>query len=379
MTRLMKNAFAFSVFLLVSAMIFAENGLSFENKVSSGILKIESKKEKDETGDEETKTTTEFAGIENKTTVDYSNSKLDIGIEAIFWTRKGEYTNKDGDKKDFLGIGYVSDDDNASGGFKLNDWYIEFRPFEIVGFGFHRALKTQGSYLPIWDDYINEGNFGSDFGAIIRPIEGLRIGGGIDFLSTLGVEDSTDGTPDQFVSNVGIDYTSDVFSVGVAIRNFFTEDRTFGFYGSFSGLDNFEFMGGFAIDSVNGVSGPFGHEVSGDILSASVTFDRDEFFIAAELVTNFGDDDTKGGESVFDFYTAGSLTYAITKAFSATAEVKFVSDHKVPDGIDETNAFELHPYVNFITGHHNFEAGIDFSFEKDHSIVEFPVSWTYTY
>ena len=82
MIRLRKMVVAAALCAFTAAFSFAQE-VSFENKLSSGIVNINI------TDDN---TDTAFAGFENETTAEYSSEKIDMGLtlkfNIVYWSRK---------------------------------------------------------------------------------------------------------------------------------------------------------------------------------------------------------------------------------------------------------------------------------------------------
>ena len=134
--------------------------VTFENKLSSSVANINISDDDTETG---------FAGIKNEANAEYSSEKLDIGVKLIVDIAKED--------DDSLSIG--------SEGF-VDDYFIEYRPVDLIGIGFHRGYSVAGSYLPCLEKEIDASNFGSDLGLFVYPVVGLVVSAGVDFISYLG-------------------------------------------------------------------------------------------------------------------------------------------------------------------------------------------------
>lgn len=368
----MKKIFAIVGAALVASAVFADVSVEYTNKLSSDIVNITSTK----VGDGDPDTDTSFAGITNKSSVDFKSDKVDAGITVIVFGNTEKYT-KDGNEK----TAWLQS-------WEFDDYYVEFRPINILTLGFSDTIYTPGSYLPVADDNVANGNIGSDYVVVLRPIQGLRIAGGLDNEAHLF---NGNIKPDL---NFGADYTSDIFSLGAAFRNVAGGSDNFGFgvYGGFYGIDGLALTLGYSykndvfagddVSEFNILSDYLGLGVSGNLLSLGVSFGKDAFSAAADFVTNFGDD-----ENDLDLYIGANVGYQITEAFgaSATFTYKTIFDNESLGFI-----ITIEPDVTFAINDNN-EIGVGVNFgigkfgEKEEKTsqttltnVSFPVYWKYT-
>lgn len=182
-------------------------GPDFKNTISTGIVNWDL-----------TNKDAEFAGLYNNTSVELLSGKVDCGIDATFGLLKPSAKP----------IQFTD--------MNINDWYIEFRPFEKFTFGLHDVIYTHGSYLPVLGTNINNGNIGSDIVVVWRPVQGMRIGLGYGIPSFFG-EDNY-GNEAHPVFNVGADYTyGKKFSVGFSIRDIINNFGA-GIYGEVLAVEN---------------------------------------------------------------------------------------------------------------------------------------------
>lgn len=349
-----KFSAAIAALAVVSGFAFAEPEFSFSNKVSSDVVNIENE------GDD---SDTSFAGIKNKTSFEFTSEKVDALIEAVFWsTQETDEKNpldKD-DDKDYFGIG-------TQDSFDFGDTYIEVRPFDFLGFEFHEKVMTAGSYFPIWDDNASSGNIGSDFGVLVRPVEGLVIGGGVDFLSAFGHDDK------KPLINFGLEYANDSFALGGAVRNVAGgDDFSFGVFGSLLSVEDLVMNLGFAY---NDAVEPDVGTISGNLLTFGGTYEKDSFHSAWEFATNFASSDDKE----YDFYVAAAAGFNITEDFSADCELATSLDAESDDDKKADARFQVKPSVTYTLGNHEFSAGVNVIFGEDYSCVNFPVHWKYSF
>lgn len=353
---------------LACGFAFAETEVSFSNKVSSDIVNIVKE------GDEDTDS--DFAGIKNKSVFEYSSEKLDAMIELVFWSNKVAAPS---DGEDAFALG-VTDEDSSGPGYDFGDTYIEVRPLDILGFEFHEKMWAAGSYFPIWDDNVSTGNIGSDLGAIVRPMEGLVIGAGLDFTSVFGHDDY------KPVVNFGAEYTTDAFALAATVRNVADNSASevneadgfgFGVYGSLLKIEGLVLNAGFGYNtSVEpDVVKAGGSVVAGNLFTAAATYEKDAFHAALDFATNF----TDSKDNEYDFYIAATAGYNVIEslsldcAFATALDAESDSDKKVDA------RFHVNPAVTYTLGNHELSAGVNVFFGEDYTNVNFPVYWKYSF
>ena len=318
-----------------AAFSFAQE-VSFENKLSSEIVNIN-------ISDDDTETS--FAGFENETSAEYSSDNLDFGLTLKF--------NLAQEEDDSISIG--SED-------FIDDYFIEFRPIDLLGIGFHRGYSVAGSYLPCLDGEIEAANIGSDFGLFVRPIEGLVISGGVDFISYLGKDDT------KPLVNFGAEYTvGEMLAFGAAFRNIASDDRTIGAYASFTGVEGLTLNAGYTyqgeIEDFN---------ISGNLINAAVMFNKDALEIFADAVFAVGGDEDDSNE----LYTAANVSYQITDAFSACLNGCFTNDFDN----DDSWCIGINPNASYMINEHNtVGGGLYVNIMKETKNISFPVFWKYVF
>ena len=318
-----------------AAFSFAQE-VSFENKLSSEIVNIN-------ISDDDTETS--FAGFENETSAEYSSDNLDFGLTLKF--------NLAQEEDDSISIG--SED-------FIDDYFIEFRPIDLLGIGFHRGYSVAGSYLPCLDGEIEAANIGSDFGLFVRPIEGLVISGGIDFISYLGKDDT------KPLVNFGAEYTvGEMLAFGAAFRNIASDDRTIGAYASFTGVEGLTLNAGF---THNGEIEDF--NIAGNLINAAVMFNKDAIGIYVDAVYAVGGDEDDSNE----LYTAANVSYQITDAFSASLYGCFTNDFDN----DDSWCIGINPNASYMINEHNtVGGGLYVNIMKETKNISFPVFWKYVF
>ena len=335
MIKSKKLVIAGALCAFTAALSFAQE-VSFENKLSSEIVNIN-------ISDDDTETS--FAGFENETSAEYSSDNLDFGLTLKF--------NLAQEEDDSISIG--SED-------FIDDYFIEFRPIDLLGIGFHRGYSVAGSYLPCLDGEIEAANIGSDFGLFVRPIEGLVISGGVDFISYLGKDDT------KPLVNFGAEYTvGEMLAFGAAFRNIASDDRTIGAYASFTGVEGLTINAGYtyqgAIEDFN---------ISGNLINAAVMFNKDALGIFADAVFAVGGDEDDSNE----LYTAADVSYQITDAFSAGLYGSFTNDFDN----DDSWCIGINPKASYMINEHNtVGGGLYVNIMKEAKNISFPVFWKYVF
>lgn len=360
-----KFAAACAVLALASGFAFAESEFSFSNKVSSDIVNITKEGDAD--------TDSEFAGIKNKSVFEFSSDKVNAMVELVFWTTKEAGT--DGD--DVLALGHP---EGETAGYDFGDTFVEVRPFDFLGFEFHEKMWTSGSYFPIWDDNASAGNMGSDFGAVILPLEGLKIGAGLDFLS---VFNDSDVKP---VVNFGAEYANEVFALGAAVRNVADADASendlyeadgisFGVYASLLKVEGLVLNAGFGYNTAvePDVTKEGGSLVKGNIASLTGTYEKDAFHSALDFATNFGNSD----DGEYDFYIAASAGYNVIEDLSLDCAFATALDAESDSAKKADARFQINPSATYTVGNHEFSAGVNVFFGEDFTKVNFPIYWKY--
>ncbi len=335
MIKSKKLVIAGALCAFTAALSFAQE-VTFENKLSSEIVNIN-------ISDDDTETS--FAGFENETSAEYSSDNLDFGLTLKF--------NIAQEEDDSISIG--SED-------FIDDYFIEFRPIDLLGIGFHRGYSVAGSYLPCLDGEIEAANIGSDFGLFVRPIEGLVISGGVDFISYLGKDDT------KPLVNFGAEYTvGEMLAFGAAFRNIASDDRTIGAYASFTGVEELTINAGYtyqgAIEDFN---------ISGNLINAAVMFNKDAIGISADAVFAVGGDEDDSNE----LYTAANVSYQITDAFSAELYGCFTNDFDN----DDSWCIGINPKASYMINEHNtVGGGVYVNIMKEAKNISFPVFWKYVF
>ena len=358
---------------------FADINLSFYNKLYEEDALVDHYDD-DGTGDSDTKT--DVPGLKETMYAEVTSDKVDAMVKATF-------ALDDYDDKHFGLQG------------KLNDWYIEFRPFSILAFGMHTGIFSDGSLLPVYDDYLSAGNIGSEgFTVSITPIEALRIGvttqfpfdgdysnGAVNYLN--GNED--DGEDENFNIGVGAIFTHDLFEATLSIQDILDGDeRQIGAYllapGLFGVYEPLTVGAGFAhAESARNTFGDLisvGH-IEGDVfyenlLSAYATIAFEKFSLSAEMLYTLGNDDNPDTTYGYDFYTGASISFGLVENLTATVTGKALIDTTSSSkGGAETMLFGEFAVDYDLNDNNTIGAAFDLgAYDKDWAIAV-PVYWKY--
>ncbi len=316
----------------ITTVSFAQD-VTFENKLQWGIVDINIANNN---------TSADLGKITNKTKAEYSSEKLDVGVGIKFTVSKNGNA-----------IAFGSDD-------CIEDAYIEFKPIKLIGIGFRRGYSVAGSYLPCLEKEIEAANIGSDFGLFVRPIDGLVIAGGLDFISMFG----TSGTP---IVNFGAEYTiGETVAFGAAVRNIASNERSVGLYASYIGMEGLTLNAGF---TYNGKVNEY--NISGNLINAAVMFNKGPWGLYANALFAIG-----GARDIEnELYVAANVCYMFDNGLFASLYGGFSNDF---DNADKWG-IEAYPGVGYSLNEHNtVGAGVYVYMMKNNTNISFPVYWKYT-
>lgn len=307
---------------VASSMFANEINLSFENKISSDVVSIS------DGG-------TEFAGIKEQITAEVETEKVDIGVSLITYLNKTENGN----------VGFTD--------FEFDKAYVEFRPINFLSLDFNRKVFTEGSYLPIEDDNIANGNIAGDFSVIVKPLENLSIAAGIKIPSIFADE------KDKYDFDAGVDYSTDLFSVGATLRNP-VNNLGFGIFGSFKGVEDLQVNLGFTYNDEF-------KDVKGNLITLGAVYNLSIFTFSLDFVSSFGNEGN-------DLYTALCLETEITENLILETQATLNMDYEV------SNSTEVIAEVGaaYVNGNHKVRAGVAVDI-KDTVGVSFPVYYKYSF
>lgn len=397
----MKKLILTSIFALACTSVFAEFSYRFYNKLSTDTMTIrhvdddylrtgiDFKKNKNHSY-----TDADFLGVNNRVYAEVKTDKTDAMVKAT------------------IGFGDFTGDNDY--GFKwtgnIDDWYVEYRPWNFFTLGFHDSIYMDGSYLPIYDDNLYSGNIGSEGVTVVyspSALNGaLRIAATVPFTDKgnwlFADEDDAGVDDDTFDVGIGAIYTVELFQVGATFQDIFDNDeRRFGVYvnlPSFLGLvKNLTVGGGFAHSEGDFVynfdrQGTFDDYtyfggVNGENLFSSYLTYTSDIVVNAELVWNLNDkdfyslwwhdDETLAG---WDLYTAASVQFWLSKPLSAVVVGKFLADTAHRSGESLKNVYGGEFQLLYELSQHSeikISAEVDY-FDKNYKIC-FPCYWKYTF
>lgn len=343
--------------------------LSFANELSSDIVTI------DKIWDDETN----FAGVVENASVEFSSEKVDAYLEVEF----------------SLGTGFgneTSETKHLNFAWTDLDYWLRFRPFKMITLAFHDDLWMSGSYLPLWDDNAPAGGLGSSgFSLMVEPLEGLRIAATIPMdnfdeglANFLNGDDDEFGEQKPFDFGLGAEYEfGELFSVGAKVGDIIDSDNIyFGVFAAFRPLKSDDLI----------IRAGYGHYEGKDvgvleeldysenialagknIFNASLEWVLNDFAIAAEIVA---DTDVDDEDSIYDMYIGAKVDYSFAENFVAALGGQCFLD------FGEAKAkpvFGIEPSFGCAFGNHEFSLAADFEFCDGNIFVKFPISWIYSF
>ena len=385
----MKKLVAVAAAMLAGVAVFATE-ITFTNKVFSDDAFIRHDDDADDTD-------TDFPGLNERMQVELTSERVDAFVKATI--KLDDHNDKD--------YGVTG---------KVNDWYIEFRPISMLALTMHEGIFTAGSYLPVWDDNMANGNISSDgFSLIVTPdaLDGaLRIGVTAPFgwdggnINWLDGDKDHNGIDEEFDVGVGVIFAHELFEVGATIKDVLDSDdgeRSFGAYVSFPNLfgvvEGLTVGGGVSFGSDGAdlgsgdyisIGGPCGIEagVTGDtLLNFQVSYETEPFALAAELVYNLGEDGNAAaewnGDGVYDFYTGASISFGLLDNLSLAFTGKLLvdtSDKKDEGNVEIKNLLYGGVALTFELDEKNsFGVGLDSAFYDKDWCFAVPVYWQYKF
>ena len=398
----MKKVLLAALAFFAGTALFAEVQYKFYNKLYSDTLTV-THTNKDYAypfsvynngyDDKDSHTDADFFGFGNRVYAEITTARVDAMVKA-----------------DIVFDDFTGDDDYAfMWDSVVKDWYVEYRPFSFLTFGFHDSIYMQGSYLPVYDDNLYSGNIGSEGLTVIvtPPVldNALRFSLTTPFTDTkenwLLADDDHVGDS-HFNVGAGAVLTTDMVEIGATLQDMFDgNERTFGTYvylPTLFGLNKRIDVGAgiaFSKDYVCDYNGNptfydytvFGGVTGEKLTNLFVSYYGDSFSLNAEMVYNFGED-YSSPYLYWDFYTAASVSFSITNKLSATIVGKLLVDTKKGYGPEPT---ELKPYhvANVYAGevlldyalnkHNEFEVGCKTDLFDGNFVARFPVYWKYTF
>lgn len=347
----MKKIIMAAALSLAAFVAFAQQstgkGPDFKNKTSSGIVNVEMR--------DNAETIKSFAGIVNNTKVELLSGKVDCGIDAsVIFKSDTAY-----DKK-YVAITGVADENSIT----LNDWYIEFRPFDKITFAISDKIYTHGSYFPVLGTNLDSGNLGSDVVAVWRPIGGMRIGFGYDVPSYFGKTLNDAGDKSHCVFNFGADYTyGNKFSVGFVLRDMIN-DISAGFYGEILAVEHLYVTYGYTYNDSSNYYGIYGK----NLISLGATYDFEKVGFGLDFLTNCGDD------AAADFYIGVNSTIKATDAVKLGLKFQTAIDKDE----SKANKYEINPSISYAAKAWGCGAGVDVVLTDASTTLSFPVYFEFS-
>ena len=382
---------------LASSLAFADGlKLSFYNKLyqEDAILDHYDNGEDDD-GDSET--VTDFPALKERMFVEVKSDRVDAMVKATF-----KFDDLDGSHFGFVGS-YV------------NDWYVEFRPVEVLSLGMHDQIYSDGSYLPVYDDNLWAGNIGSNgFTVAFKPIENLRIAATVPFSTIASEEDSPNenylngkkekNEDEEFDTGIGAIFDHELFQIGASIQDILDgDDRQVGAYinmpNLFGAVEGLTVGAGFAASerpresfgdliSVGHIEGGVSYE---NLLSAYATIELGKFSLSAEMLYNLGykhDVKDAGWDAVhnrklytavgYDFYTGAAISFGLVDKLTATVTGKLMLD-LASDADDEADLMTSGAFaIDYELNERNtLGAEFDVGICDSDWAVAIPVYWKY--
>lgn len=296
---------------------FADVQVDFYNELYSDdpFLQV-----RDDNKDGDWESEARFPGIKERMYADIKTAKVDAGVKGTL----------------YFGQDWGANHCHLSG--EINDWWVEFRPIDIITLGLHDTIWADGSYFPIWDDNATAGNIGSDgFTFVIRPIKMLRLSATVPSGMDYEVKKNQFGGGHNFHFGTGAILDLDMFQASVNMqcipcsvgRQFGTFINMPGFFGVVKALSigaGFTHAWGYEEkwnqNYLKDLIADFGMAYT-NLLNTYVTYDARLFRLNAELAWDFDFDDNAKG---YDFYTAVAFSFGLVDKLSATATGKLLFD-----------------------------------------------------
>ena len=367
----------------VMGSVFAEGDFTFENKISTDTVML------GDAADDNHR----FPGVTEQMIVEYLGEKVDakadIGI-GLFGYNEGVDPNKETIirlRGFYLGI---------DGGY-----YVKFRPIEMLQFALASGSEREyasGAYMSVLDEKLVSGLYTGMVGLLVKPIDGLSIGAGLDLDSYL--VNTNDGA-EKARLNFGAEYAvENIGSFGLAFTNVFNHFG-FGAYAKLTAISGMDIYAGFSFKNDLGYNYiSFGNIIGGTnyvsgklILNAGLEYTGvDKLTLAADLGTNLF---TQTESQYYDLYLGFKAAYDVNENLSVGGKANLFFD-VVDENNDENRDYcyspiiSISPEVSYKTGNHKFTAGLKMEFWHTYSIwkdVEresrfgmcFPVSWSYSF
>lgn len=326
--------------------------ISFSNELGSDVVSI--------TEDDAT-----FAGMYNEVTAEIYSERVDAGIRAKFYLK----TDEDGEPE---AVSLYDEDDGLD-----FDWFVAFRPVDMITLGLSTDFYTAGSYLFVEDDNISNGALGSDgLTVAFTGIEGLMFSAtvpfGFDQINWFNKDIENDGDEKEtryFNIGFGAEYLfKDIVSVGITFKDICnSDDFAFGVYAGLFPVEGLSILAGYTTKDDDGLCG-----VSGDnLVNFSTLYESESFSVAADYLT-----------SDKLFYAAAKASVPVTDVVevSATGTLNAYYDNGDAKEVGEAEqVWCIKPAVTLYPNERNeISIETDFTFSNDgFESICFPVYWKY--
>ena len=368
----------------VMGTVFADGKISFENKISPNTYRIG-----DYNGNQR------FPGIAERMKIEYLGDKIDAKADISFWLYR---YNDDIEKNSQM----------AFDGFDFGDTYVKFRPIDMLQLAIRGNEKAAGSYFPVLDTKLGHGNYTGDFGVLVKPIEGLSIGTGIDFLDGYGfIYNDFAESYDRIYLNLGAEYEFKKIGTFALTFNDVINNFSLGVYAKIPSVKNFDIYAGFTYQHKAGDFLCIPSYVLNDtylrgnlLLSAGLEYRGiDKFVLGADLATNLfvnGNAYYDGHyHPSYDLYTGLKVSYEINDAFNFNCTGSLAFDFTDSGNNEYFNycgspVISIYPELSYKMGKHTFKAGFKMEFDHSYNTVKsaerealfgacLPISWTYSF
>lgn len=323
--------------------------LEFSNELGTEIVEI--------TDDDST-----FPGFYDFMKVGFDSEKVWAGVEA-----KGCFTTD-------------SNGDPYSLSYNIDkfDWWIGFRPLNILELSYSENYSTDGAYLPVEDDYLVNGCLGSDgFTVAVKPIENLMLSVtapfGLDDENIFKFEQAddeedpdSDTTTKYFNFGFGAEYAlNEKLKFSTTLKNVCnSDDIGFGVFAFASPVEGLALNCGYAYRS-EGLC-----DVEGDNLYLfAAQYSNDKLAVAADFLSSHD-----------GLYTAADFCFNVTDLLTPGAQFtlnKVFDEDDYDDG--EKWNLVMKPYLVLnINENNEVKIEVDISVSDDgYESTTFPVYWKY--
>ena len=282
-----------------------------------------------------------FEEVSEELTVDLTSEKVDAGLDVTFATAKD-------DEEKLSGIEWFDP-----------DFYVAFRPVDMITLGFSYDINPEGSYLYVADTNTSTGNLGSEgITFAFTGVEGLTVALNSDFPTVFATED------EKFNLGFGTIYSIGETGLEIAVsgKNLINDSRSIGAYVSYEGIEGLYVGAGYAYqEEIEDVG------IEGDnVINLSASYENDALNAGVDFVTTTDD----------DVYYAATFGYNVTDFMNLafTASVNTVYSDFLQGG-----EYTLTPAATFTFGNHEIGCEADVVINDGFDNVSFPVYYKYSF